>query len=841
MQTITRLYNQFQPKNYQLTLDLKRKERKFSGTVLIGGTLAKKSTHIVLHAKDLQIKKALIDDERAKTSLAKNDELSLEINKELQPGNYKIELQFEGKITDSAHGVYPCYFKHDGKNKELLATQFESHHAREVFPCIDEPEAKATFNLTLKTETGVTALSNMPITQQAEVENKLVTTFDQSPKMSTYLLAFVVGEVHCIEGKTNSGVDVRIFATPAQPKKALRFALDTAIHTIEFFDDYFGTPYPLPKADHIALPDMGGGASAAMENWGLITYREDYLIADDTVGVSARQRIARVIVHETSHQWFGNLVTMKWWDDLWLNESFASLMEFVGLDALFPEWHHWDDFVSSETLPSLRRDSNPGVQPIKTEVHHPDEIGTLFDGAIVYAKGATVLRMLMEYIGEERFRNGLKKYFKQHAYANTTGNDLWQALDPSAASFITPWLEKSGFPVINVTKDSEGYTLQQSEFLLGAKPDETKTWPLLLFANNKNAPQIMQEKELHIKANEPLQLNTGGKAQYIVNYDKDSRNTLIQKIAEQKLGIVDRLRLLLETTLLMRSPHLASAELIPLLQAYEQESSQPVWDMIGFSFGTLKIFVEGDEKAEEGLKKLAQKLAQKEFQRLSWNKKDEEPESDTKLRATVAGLSIYGEDKAVIDQALDIYNKYKNNIEEIDGETRSLILSTAVRHGKEPQQVVNHILKLHDTTQSSELQEDIISGLTGTKDIAVIKQLLEIMTDNQRVRPQNAVHWFIYCLRNRYGRNATWQWVQDNWQWVEDTYGSDKSYDIFPTALGGVLNTSQQLKEYDSFFTPMMNDASLKRAIAIGKSEIAARVEWLQQDKEAVLAALRNL
>lgn len=841
MQTITRLYNQFHPNNYQLTLDLERKKRTFSGTVVIDGTLTKKSASITLHAKDLQIKKALIKGDDAKTSLGENDELSVKIDKELQPGNYKVELHFTGKITDSAHGVYPCYFKHDGKDKELLATQFESHHAREVFPCIDEPEAKATFNLTLKTEVGVTALSNMPAIEQTEVENQLVTTFDQSPKMSTYLLAFAIGEVHCVEGKTDSGVGVRIFATPAQPKKALRFALDTAIRTIEFFDDYFDTPYPLPKADHIALPDMGGGASAAMENWGLITYREDYLIADDAVGVSAKQRIARVIVHETSHQWFGNLVTMKWWDDLWLNESFVSLMEFVGLDALFPQWHHWDDFVSSETLPSLRRDSNPGVQPIRTEVHHPDEIGTLFDGAIVYAKGATVLRMLMEYIGEEKFRNGLKKYFKQHAYANTTGNDLWQALDPSAATFITPWLEKSGFPVINITKGSEGSVLRQSEFLLGAKPDETKTWPLLLLANNQNAPQLMQEKELRIKVDTPLQLNIGGKAQYIVNYDKNSRNTLIKKVAEQKLDVVDRLRLLLETTLLMRSSHLASAELIPLLEAYKHETSQPVWDMIGFSLGALKIFVENDEKAEKGLKKLAQKLALKEFQRLGWNKNDSEPESDTKLRATVAGLSVYSEDKAIIQQALDIYIKHKNNIEKIDGEMRSLMLSTAVRHSIDPQQVVNHLLKLHDTTQSSELQEDIISGLTGTKDIAVIKQLLEIMTDSQRVRPQNAVHWFIYCLRNRYGRNATWQWVQDNWQWVEDTYGSDKSYDIFPTALGSVLNTSQQLKEYDSFFTPMMNDASIKRAIAIGKSEIAARVEWLQQDEEAVLAALRNL
>ncbi len=841
MQTITRLYEQFQPKNYRLSLDLEREKRTFSGSAIIEGFLVHKAPHIILHSKDLHIEKATINSFDAKISHKENDELSLKTPEELEPGKYTIELHFSGKITDSAHGVYPCYFKHKGKNKELLATQFESHHAREVFPCVDEPEAKATFDLSLKTESGVTALSNMPVVKQIEDGEKIVTTFDQSPKMSTYLLAFAVGEVHCVEGKTRSDVDVRIFSTPAQSKKSLRFALDTAIRTIDFFDEYFGTPYPLPKADHIALPDMGGGASAAMENWGLITYREDYLIADDSVGVSTRQRIARVIVHETSHQWFGNLVTMKWWDDLWLNESFASLMEFVGLDALFPEWHHWDDFVSSETLPSLRRDSNPGVQSIKTEVHHPDEIGTLFDGAIVYAKGATVLRMLLEYIGEEKFRDGLKKYFKQHAYANTTGNDLWQALDPDAAAFITPWLEKSGFPVINVEKRDAGYTLRQSEFLLGAKPNERKTWPLLLLANNKTTPKLMKEKELTIKATAPLQLNVGGKAQYIVNYDVESRTSLIQRVGNKDISVVDRLRLLLETTLLMRSPHLASAELVRLLEAYEKESSQPVWDMIGFSFGTLKIFVENDTKAEQGLKKLALKLAHQEFKRLGWKKKENEPESDTKLRATVAGLSIYGEDENAIKQALAVYDDHKNNIEKIDGEIRSLILSAAVRHNDNPKQIVEHLLNLHDETHSSELQEDIIAGLTGTNSTETIKHLLETMTDSKRVRPQNAVHWFIYCLRNRYGRNTTWQWVQENWKWVEETYGSDKSYDIFPTILGSVLSKKEQLEEYSAFFTPMMSDASLKRAITIGKSEIAARIEWLSQDEAEVIAVLRNI
>ena len=808
---------------------------------MVEGKLASKSSEITLHSKQLLITAAHVNGEEVIVSEGKNDELLLSKNSPFNEGDYTLELEFSGKITDSMHGVYPCYFNHDGEDKELLATQFESHYAREVFPCIDEPEAKATFDLTLETETGVTVLGNMPVVKQNKKDGQLITTFRRSPRMSTYLLAFAVGEVHSVEAKTNTGVDVRIFAAPTQTKASLQFALETAVRTIEFFDDYFGIPYPLPKADHIALPDMGGGGSAAMENWGLITYREDYLIADDSVGISTKQRIARVIVHETSHQWFGNLVTMKWWDDLWLNESFASLMEFVGLDALFPQWHHWDDFVSSETLPSLRRDSNPGVQPIKTDVNHPDEIGTLFDGAIVYAKGAAVLRMLLEYIGKEKFQKGLQHYFQKHAYRNTIGNDLWESLDPRATAFITPWLEKSGFPVIGVTKQTDNtYALRQSEFLIGAKPDKTKVWPLLLAANNSEVPKVMEEKELTITVKDPLQLNIGGKSQYIVNYDETSRKQLIERVKKQSLDTVDRLRLLLETTLLMRTSHLASAKMIDLLTAYDKESSQPVWDMLAFSFGTLKIFVEDDDQAEQGLKKLARQLTRNELQRLGWQKQKDEEESDTKLRATILGLSLYGEDSEVISKALEIYNNNKDDITKIDGEIRSIILAAAVRYGN-TNEVVDHLLEIHDTTHSSELQEDIISGLTGTKDIEVIKKLLNIMTDSSRVRPQNAVHWFIYCLRNRYGRNYTWQWIQDNWKWVKDTYGSDKSYDIFPTALGSMLNTKEQLAAYKAFFDPMLDDPSLTRTITIGQSEIKARIEWIKSDKAAVTQALRNL
>ncbi|MCA9340722.1 MAG: aminopeptidase, partial [Candidatus Saccharibacteria bacterium] len=410
---------------------------------------------------------------------------------------------------DQMHGIYPCYFEHDGVKKELIATQFESHYAREAFPCIDEPGAKARFNIQLTTKPDQTVLSNMPIDEQSVVEDKLVTRFKTTPRMSTYLVAFVVGELHRKTSRTTSGVEVNVWATPAQTAESLDFALDTAVKVIEFYDDYFGTAYPLPKSDHVALPDFTVGA---MENWGLITYREIALLADPKiVSVSGRHYIATVIAHELAHQWFGNLVTMAWWNDLWLNESFATLMEYIAVDAIHPEWNIWLDFISNESIAALRRDSIQGVQSVQVDVNHPDEISTLFDGAIVYAKGARLLRMIQYYIGDESFRAGLKHYFGEHAYKNTVGNDLWVQLSDASgkdiAAIMNAWISQSGYPVVSVTRDGDSVTISQQQFFVGPHEPSEKLWPIPLNASIDSAPNLFDTRSATFITNEPLHFN----------------------------------------------------------------------------------------------------------------------------------------------------------------------------------------------------------------------------------------------------------------------------------------------------------------------------------------------
>ena len=350
MTKVPRLLDTFTPNHYNLTLDLTRAEEKeFSGTVIISGDSTSES--ILLHSKGLIIQSATIDNQPADVSFGEFDELRLS-QPNLKNENHTIHIIFSGNITDAMHGLYPCYFTHDGIKKQLFATQFESHHAREVFPCVDEPAAKAEYDLTLITRPEITVLGNMPVKFQKENGDSLTTTFEKTPRMSSYLLAFVIGELHKKSARTKSGVEVNIWAIPAQNENTLDFALDIATRSIDFYDEYFGVKYPLPKSDHVALPDFSSGA---MENWGLITYRESCLLADpELTPESSRRFIATVIAHELSHQWFGNLVTMNWWNDLWLNESFANMMEYVAIDALHPEWRMWEDFATNEVTAALR-------------------------------------------------------------------------------------------------------------------------------------------------------------------------------------------------------------------------------------------------------------------------------------------------------------------------------------------------------------------------------------------------------------------------------------------------------------------------------------------------------
>ncbi len=825
-----RLNDYFTPEHYDLSLTLDRPNKAFTGTVTIRGTKHSDGS-IWLHAKDLNINTCDINGKPVDFAAGENDQLELMTDVGANEHTV-ITLGFSGMITDQMHGMYPCYFEHDGVRKELIATQFESHHAREVFPCVDEPAAKATFDVTLTTESNIIVLGNMPVKEQLTKNDQLTTVFERTPKMSSYLLAWVAGELHKKSATTNTGVEVNVWATPAQTPESLDFALDIATRTIEFFDEYFGTPYPLPKCDHVALPDFSSGA---MENWGLITYREVALLADPgSVSISSKHRIAAVIAHELSHQWFGNLVTMKWWNNLWLNESFANLMEYIALDSLQPEWNVWFEFASYETVMSLRRDATPGVQAVQVDVNHPDEISTLFDPAIVYAKGSRLLRMLERHIGADAFRDGLRSYFKQHAYGNTAETDLWNALSASSgqniAELMTSWISQPGYPVLHVT--AEG--ISQEQFFIGEHGTSDKIWPIPLGSSENNLPRLLESASLPIAVAPTTRFNIDDSAHFITHYPDTMLQTQLTSIRAGTLGPVERLQLLHEQTLLARGRLIESATLVPLLEVYDQESVESVWDIMAVTLGELKKFVENDEPTELALRSLSGRLAKSQYERLGWDVKAGESETDTKLRATILGLMMYAQDEKVLQQ---VNTLAAGDIAHIDPELRSLVLGTAVRHATD-NTLFDRLLNLYTSTPSAELQQDICSGLTSTKDPVNIERLLNLMTDPESIRSQDVARWFVYLIRNRYSRDQSWAWVRANWQWIETTFGGDKSFDDYPRYAANGLTTRLQQQEYAAFFTPLRSHKSLTRVIDMGLSEISARVVLIEQDSAAVRAAL---
>ena len=604
MQAVAHFIDTFVPEHYDLFLELNRADKTFSGKVIIIGEA--KSSKISLHQKDLVIETVEVAGQtRPFTVDNTNEALYIELD---ASGHVELTVTYNGKITDNMTGIYPSYYTVDGVKKEIISTQFESHFAREAFPSVDEPEAKATFDLALKFDQaeGELALSNMP---EIDIENRKATgiwKFERTPRMSSYLLAFAAGDMQGVTAKTKNGTLVGVYATKAHPASNLEFALDIAVRSIEFYEDYYGVAYPIPQSLHVALPDFSSGA---MENWGLVTYREIYLLVDENSTVSSRQDVALVIAHELAHQWFGNLVTMKWWDDLWLNESFANMMEYVCVNAIEPTWNIFENFQTTGVPLALKRDATDGVQSVHVEVNHPDEINTLFDPAIVYAKGSRLMHMLRRWLGDEAFAKGLNAYFAKHQYGNTIGRDLWNALGDASgrdvASFMDSWLEQPGYPVLTARVENDTLKLTQKQFFIGEHEDKKRTWVLPLNSNWSGLPDTLETETLEIpnyaaleaQNQGALRFNTENTAHYITDYQGVLLDQILDTITE--LDSTSKLQVVQERRLLAEAGHISFAELVPVIEKLTEESSYLVVSGVKAVLNGLKIFVEEGSDSEE--------------------------------------------------------------------------------------------------------------------------------------------------------------------------------------------------------------------------------------------------
>lgn len=841
--SVRRLAEQFMPEHYDLHINLsKRVERVFSGTVTLTGKLTHTAPHIALHTKELTITSASINGKDATTTQAADDELRITTGHDLPAADYTLHITFEGRITDPMHGLYPCYFTDNGVAKELLMTQLESHSAREVFPCVDEPAAKATFELTLTTEPGVTTLSNTPIARTAIENDLLVTTFEQTPKMSSYLLAFITGELVFKETKSQSGVVIRAYATSAHAEE-LGFSLAFAAKVLDFYDDYFGVAYPLPKCDLVACPDFAAGA---MENWGLITFRESALLVNEKdASADTYQHVALVVAHELAHQWFGNLVTMAWWDHLWLNESFAKWMEYYSTAHFYPEWQLWEQYNATELQYALSRDGLASVQAVQQPVNHPDEIATLFDPAIVYAKGGSLIRMLNEYLGSDVFREGLRLYIKRHAYGNTSTQDLWRALSEASGkdieTFMDDWVSKPGHPVVEYTLRDNHATVSQRRFFSNpaqAKNDST-LWPVPLLSNTPSDTELLTEPSSTLvtaPADYHL-LNEGGTGFYHVQYDAASLNKLAKAVAQQKLNTTDRQRLLMDSLSLNRAGVETTVDTLHLLNHYRHESNYAVWLAIGSATGALRLLVNDDPELKPDLQRFIANLSRHQFDRVGWEKQAGEDHFDTLLRPSLLANMVYAEDPAVIDRCNELFDAAQKP-EDLNPDTRTVVYCAAVRKQGKP--AVKKLLAWYKSTQSADERVNICAGITCIRDENYAQELLALLT-TKTIKLQDIFYWFIYFIRSRYTRKVTWQWMQANWNWILDKFGGDKDYNFFAKYSASAFSTRDELALYRAFFEPKIAEPALARTVTQGFEDIETRILWRERDLESVAAYLKKV
>ncbi len=782
-----RLLNYFVPERYTLDIAIDKSAKTIGGVVEVTGEVLDET--VKLHAVDLKFTDVMVNGRKVKFKV---DGEILEIS-EVPLGEAVITIRYNGTLNENMEGAYLSTYEHEGKTETIVTTQFESHYAREAFPCIDEPEAKAVFKLNIETsDKDDLILTNVPLGEP-------------TPRMSTYLLAWVIGRFHGKTVTNKNGVEITTYAALNQDVDSVDFANEIAARSLEFYDENFGEKYPLPKLTQVALPDFEAGA---MENWGLVTYRESMLLIGKNATLGAKKSVALTVAHELAHQWFGNLVTMKWWDDLWLNESFASVMEYYAVDKIHPEYKIFESFFTGDCCAALMRDAYTGVQSVHQEVNDPAEIATLFDGAIVYAKGARLMLMLIRLMGWEQFCKGIVDYFDKYKYQNTVGDDLWKSLKPYAefdpGELMHAFIDKPGYPVI--TNEGDDFKkFSQKRFLLDG-PMFDSDWPL---------PEITEDMSGH----------------YVLNLNDEEFEVRLNDF--DKLGLEEKLRLLIDRDLITKSGLAGADSLVPLAMKFKNESAPAVWNKVAGLVGNLKVYFDDESKEEKLLKKYVLELVDEKLKDVGLVTRKGDDEDMIRLRANLLGLDYYAEDKARLEKLAKLYT---NDYSKMDKEIRDDILCAKVY--LEPE-IVDKYLEKYKQVADPDVKFDYLASACLVRDRKQIKKMLALLGDFDTVKSQDQLFLFVYLYRNPKSRKQAFEWVCENWELIKKT-GGEKTLSDYPMLIARLARTEEELDKFVEFFGAMKDDPVLARAVEIGENEIRARVKLISEGAEKVFAAVRE-
>ena len=766
-----RLPSTVRPEHYALTLTPDLKAATFTGVESIDVTLAEPTNAIVLNSAEIAFQSVVAHasgkEQTATVSLDKDKEqATFTFPEKLPAGKGKLNISFTGILNNELRGFYLS--KTDRRN--YAVTQFEPTDARRAFPSFDEPAFKATYDVSLVVDAADTAISNSPIETDTPgpAAGKHTLKFFTTPKMSTYLVAFLVGDFQCTSGKSDD-VDIRSCATP--DKVALTpYGVDVAKYVLHYFNTYFGIPYPLKKLDLIAIPDFEAGA---MENFGAITYREtDLLVDEKTATIDQKKEVALVIAHEMAHQWFGDLVTMQWWDNIWLNEGFATWMENKPVAAMHPEWSIDQDVVSGldETL---NLDAQPTTRAIRAKADTPDQINQLFDG-IAYGKASDVLLTVENYLGEETFRKGVHNYLAAHLYANATAEDFWGAQTATSHKPVDKIMEslvaQPGEPILNFSESTGGkVSVSQHRFFLSPsiQPDPAQKWTIPVCFKTGDTKQECDvlapgDAELKAPASGLFFANAGGKGYYRSGYQASTYNALVHEV-ESTLTPAERISFIGDEWVQVRANKSSIGAYLDLVAAVKDDSNAAVVTeaLGGYETAYARIAATPEEKS--ALQTWVRNTFGPVYAKLSPPSDGDSP-NKTELRAQLFAALGNAKDPAILAQARDIAYKYIANPTSIDATLGQTALLIAARNGDE--ELFNQLQKVYETSTNPEFQIGALRLLAEFEQPALVERSLNLAVSG-KVRNQDVAIQLAIPLQFEETHEHAWKYIQSHWDQVQ--------------------------------------------------------------------------
>jgi puromycin-sensitive aminopeptidase len=761
------------PRHYDLELAPDLERGTFEGRVHIDLEIQQATTTFLLNADELTIAEVLVDGLAVTWRLEPDTErLVVALESEHPPGPARMSMLFSGVLNDKLRGFYRSTYRDaDGAEQVIATTQMQPTDCRRAFPCFDEPEFKATFAVSLVIRDGLMAVSNGPEIGRCDVgDGRIRVDFATTMAMSTYLVAFVVGPLAATEAVDVGGIPVRIIHVPGK-EHLTDFGLEVATFGLAWFQDYYGIRYPSDKVDLLALPDFAAGA---MENLGCITFRENLLLVDPATATQVeRQLVADVVTHELAHMWFGDLVTMRWWNGIWLNEAFATFMEVAACDAFRPAWQRWTTF-GLERSAAFDVDALASTRSVEFEVRSPADSEGMFD-VLTYQKGGALLRMLEQYLGPEAFRGGVSHYLTRHAYSSTDTSDLWDALEEVTRApvrrLMDSWIWQPGFPLIHASLSGDQLVLRQERARLSPLDDDTR-WVVPVHLRDGAGHQrvvLLDTEELAVPlgagSRGPIVVNAGGVGFYRVAYDDELRQRL-RGDALKTMDTLERYHLVDDAWSAVLAGRLSPGEFMSLVEAFTAEGELAVWQAIATGVAGCARLVEGE--AAEALARRVAALTAPVLRDLGFAPAASEAELTSKLRGLALTLSaLYGRDDASRGRARALWDRSREDPSAVHPEL--IAASTTIVAAEADVDTYAMLLEGFRTASTPQEQLRHLYALAEPDDADLIRRTCDFAFSDE-VKTQNAPFLLNRCIANRHHGRSAWQMVRERWSEATDRF-----------------------------------------------------------------------